>query len=71
MSRSVLCVSEDQSLVDAANTMVNRGVEQLPVVREGELVGSIDRASVLELLLGQTRSTHDPTNPSKSNQPPA
>ena len=39
MTRTVLCVSEDQGLVDAANMMVNRDVEQLPVVREGELVG--------------------------------
>jgi len=59
MTRSVMCVSEDQSLVDAANSMVNRDVEQIPVVREGELVGMIDRNSVLRMLLGQTNIAAD------------
>ena len=52
-----MCVSEDQSLVDAANTMVTRDVEQLPVVRESALVGVIDRKSVLELVFGQAGFT--------------
>ena len=34
MTRSVLCVSEDQPLPEAANMLVNRDVEQLPVVRD-------------------------------------
>jgi len=51
MTRSVLCVSEDQTLVDVASLMVNRDVEQLPVVREGELVGFITRDAVLRSLL--------------------
>jgi CBS domain-containing protein len=61
MTRSVMCVSEDQSLVDAANAMVHRKVELLPVVREGALIGSIDRNSVLELLFGQTNPGHEST----------
>lgn len=52
MSRSVLCVSEDQVLSEAANMMVNRNVEQLPVVREGELIGFITRDSILRVLYG-------------------
>ena len=52
MTRSVLCVSEDQPLPDAANMLVNRDVEQLPVVREGEFVGFITRDSVLKTLGG-------------------
>jgi CBS domain-containing protein len=52
MTRTVLCVSEDQSLVEAANMMVNRDVEQIPVVREGELVGFITRDSILRALRG-------------------
>ena len=51
MTRSVLCVSEDQTLVDVASLMVNRDVEQLPVVREGELVGFVTREAVLRALL--------------------
>lgn len=50
MTRSVLCVSEDQSLNEAASIIVNRGVEQLPVARDGELVGFLTRAAVLRLL---------------------
>jgi CBS domain-containing protein len=50
MTRTVLCVSEDQALVEAAVMMVNRDVEQLPVVRDGELIGLLTRDSVLRAL---------------------
>lgn len=52
MTRSVLCVSEDQSLMEAANMMVNREVDQLPVVREGELIGFVTRDTILARLHG-------------------
>lgn len=52
MTRSVLCVSEDQDLIDAATMMVHRDVEQLPVVRESQLVGFITRDVVLRQLCG-------------------
>lgn len=58
MTRAVLCVSETQPLVDAARMMVNRRVEQLPVVRDGELIGLITRDAVLGALHG-ARDTHD------------
>jgi CBS domain-containing protein len=51
MTRTVLCVTEDETLVDAARTMVNRNLRQLPVVRDGELVGFLDRESALRILL--------------------
>ena len=50
MSRTIMCVSEDQSLLEAANILVNRDLEQIPVVREGELVGFVNREVVLRLL---------------------
>lgn len=50
MQRSVMCVSEEQSLLDAANLMVSRDVDQLPVVREGVLVGFLERETVLKAL---------------------
>jgi CBS domain-containing protein len=53
MTRTVMCVSEDQPLIDAAALMVNRDVEQLPVVREGELVGFLTRDAVLRALFGR------------------
>ena len=52
MTRSVMCVSEDQSLMEAAFIMVNRDVEELPVIREGEMVGFLTRGEVLRLLFG-------------------
>jgi CBS domain-containing protein len=56
MSRSVLCVTEDQALEDAAQVMVNRDTAQLPVVREGEMVGFLTREAVLRALF-----TEEPT----------
>jgi CBS domain-containing protein len=50
MSRSILCVSEDELLSEAAQTMVNRHVEQLPVVRDSELVGFLTREGLLRAL---------------------
>jgi CBS domain-containing protein len=53
MTRTVLCVSEDQLLSEAAQMMANRDVEQLPVVRDGALVGFLTRDSVLLALRGR------------------
>ena len=52
MSRTVMCVSEDQDLLDAANVMVKRAVSQLPVVKEGEVIGVLSRDAVLRAVLG-------------------
>ena len=52
MSRSVMCISADQSLVEAANLMVNKGVSQIPAVRGGELVGFLSVETTLRLLFG-------------------
>ena len=50
MTRTVMCISEEQSLIEAASIMVNRKVEQLPVIREGEMVGLLTRGEVLRWL---------------------
>lgn len=52
MSRTVMCVSEDQDLFDAAQLMVNRDMMQLPVLRDGEIVGMLNRDAVLKALFG-------------------
>jgi CBS domain-containing protein len=54
MTRTVMCVSEDQSLIEAASIMVNRDVEQLPVIRDGEMVGFLTRGEVLRWLFSGT-----------------
>ncbi|MEM7417357.1 MAG: CBS domain-containing protein [Gemmatimonadota bacterium] len=59
MTRAVLCVTEAQPLMDAARMMVNRQVEQLPVVRDGELVGLITRDAVLQRLHADTDHEHE------------
>jgi len=50
MTRSVMCVSQDQSLLEAANLIVNRDVAQVPVIRDGEFVGFLTRDAVLKKL---------------------
>jgi CBS domain-containing protein len=50
MSRTVLCVSEDQDLYDAAALMAKRDVGHLPVVRDGEIVGTLTRDAVLKAI---------------------
>lgn len=52
MSRSVMCVSEDQGLAEVASVMVNKDVERLPVVHEGKLTGFLTRGDILRKLFG-------------------
>jgi CBS domain-containing protein len=52
MSRSVMCVSEDQALSDAVSTMLNKDVERFPVVTEGKLTGFLTRGDILRKLFG-------------------
>ena len=50
MTRSVMCVAEDVSLMEAASIMINRDVEELPVICAGQIVGFLTRSEVLRLL---------------------
>lgn len=52
MDRSVLCVSEDQTLADVANVLVGKGVDRIPVVRDGVLVGLLTRGEIVRRLFG-------------------
>lgn len=47
MTRAVLCVSEDELLIEAGRSMIARGVSRLPVVRDAELVGFLERETVM------------------------
>lgn len=53
MSRSVMCVSEDQGVSDVASIMINKDVERVPVVNEGKLVGFLTRGDIIRKLYGQ------------------
>ncbi|HET7274347.1 MAG TPA: CBS domain-containing protein [Longimicrobiaceae bacterium] len=53
MSRSVMCISEDQGLAEVASIMVNKDVERLPVVAEGRLTGFLTRGDILRKLFGK------------------
>lgn len=66
MTRAVLCVSESQPLMEAGRMMVNRNVEQLPVVRDGELVGLITRDAVLRALHGGGSDNDNPNSAEQS-----
>ncbi|MEP6690919.1 MAG: CBS domain-containing protein [Gemmatimonadaceae bacterium] len=52
MTRQVLCVSPDQPLAEVASLMANKDVEQVPVVREGRLVGFLTRGDIVRKLIG-------------------
>ena len=52
MSRSVMCISEEQGLAEVASVMVNKDVERLPVVHEGKLTGFLTRGDILRKLFG-------------------
>jgi CBS domain-containing protein len=52
MDRSVLCISEDQTLADVASLMVNKDIDRFPVVKEGTLVGFITRGDIVRRLFG-------------------
>lgn len=53
MTRSVLCISEDLGLEEAANMMINKDVEQFPVTSEGKLTGFVTRGDIIRKLFGR------------------
>ena len=50
MSRSVICVSEDQALAEVTSIMVSKDLERLPVTSEGKLTGFLTRGDILRKL---------------------
>lgn len=51
MARTVLCLSEEQTLSDVANLMNHKDVDRFPVVREGVVVGFLTRADLIRRLV--------------------
>ena len=54
MSRSVICVSEDQALAEVTSIMVSKDLERLPVTNEGKLTGFLTRGDILRKLFAFT-----------------
>ncbi len=53
MTRSVMCISEDQALADVTSIMINKDVERVPVVSEGQLTGFLTRSDIIRKLFGR------------------
>ncbi len=52
MDRSVLCISEGQTLADVASLMATKEIDRFPVVRDGILVGFITRGDIVRRIFG-------------------
>ncbi|HEY2804664.1 MAG TPA: CBS domain-containing protein [Gemmatimonadales bacterium] len=52
MDRTVLCLSEDQSIADVAALMLSKSADRFPVTRDGALVGFLTRGDIVRKLLG-------------------
>lgn len=51
MERTVMCVKEDEPLANVVRLMLDKEIERLPVVREGQLVGFLTRGDIIRRLL--------------------
>lgn len=51
MSRGLISVTEDTSVEQVASLMGLHGIRRVPVVRGGQLVGTVSRADLLRLFL--------------------
>ncbi len=53
MDRSVLCISEGQTIGEVATMMLSRNIDRFPVVRDGRLVGFLTRGDMVRCLFGR------------------
>lgn len=60
MSRSVICVSEDQALAEVTGMLVSKDIERLPVVHDGQLTGFLTRGDILRKVFGFAAAPVDP-----------
>lgn len=50
MTRAVITVTEDTSLADVAATLEKNRIKRVPVVRDGQLIGIVSRANLVQRL---------------------
>ena len=53
MDRSVLCVSEGQTVAEVATMILNRKIDRFPVVRDGAVVGFLTEGDIVRGLFGR------------------
>ena len=53
MTRAVLCVPEEMGIAEAVNLMINKKVEQCPVVRDSVFVGMLSRSDIIRKLFAR------------------
>ena len=53
MTRSILGVSEDVGVNEVASMMINKDVDQVPVVQAGSITGMVARADIIRKLFGR------------------
>jgi len=53
MDRSVLCVSEGQTVAEVATMILNRKIDRFPVVRDGTVVGFLTEGDIVRGLFGR------------------
>ena len=51
MNKNIICASEDTPISDVAGIMLRRGIKRLPVLRDKKLVGVVDRANLVQVLI--------------------
>ncbi|HWK88696.1 MAG TPA: CBS domain-containing protein [Longimicrobium sp.] len=61
MSRSVICVGEDQALAEVTSLLVSKDIERVPVVHDGQLTGFLTRGDILRKVFGLALNATEPT----------
>ncbi|MDF2118527.1 CBS domain-containing protein [Roseiarcaceae bacterium H3SJ34-1] len=59
MSDSVISASEDASLAEIATILERNRIKRVPILRNGELVGVVSRANLIQALASSTSSSND------------
>jgi CBS domain-containing protein len=59
MTRDVVTVGEEAPLAEIAALFASRHIKRVPVVRDGQLVGLVSRANLIQALAGAALRRHD------------
>jgi CBS domain-containing protein len=61
MTKDPLTITEDTALAEIVDLMEKNNVKRLPVVRDGQVVGIVSRANLLQAVASLARGVPDPT----------